>query len=259
MGDLLTRIVELKRERLAEAKHRLPEAELCSRTLPRVTNHPFEAALRRDGINIIAEVKRRSPSRGLIREDFKPVNIARNYDAAGAAAISILTEQDSFGGSLADLRAIRAVTSRPLLRKDFIFDRYQLYESLEAGADAVLLIAAILDDDLFSTLLETAYGLGLDVLVEIHDREEANRVLRHDVRILGVNNRNLRSFETTLETSIALAPELPDSCILVSESGIRTHADIERLRSAGFRAVLVGEELMRAEDERAALMELIGG
>jgi indole-3-glycerol phosphate synthase len=259
MPDILTQIVERKRERIAEAKRRLPEEELRRRTSPHAPNHPFESALNVDGINIVAEVKRRSPSRGLIREDFDPTSIARNYDAAGAAAISILTEQDFFAGSLSDLRAIRSISSRPLLRKDFIIDEYQLYESVDAGADAILLIAAILDDHLFAGLLETSYGLGLDALVEIHDREEADRVLRHDVRILGVNNRNLRSFETTLETSIGLAPSLPASCTLVSESGIRTRADIDRLRSAGFRAVLIGEELMRAADERKALLELIEG
>jgi len=259
MPDILTQIVERKRERIAEARRRLPEDELRRRTVPHPPNHVFESALNGDGINIIAEVKRRSPSRGLIREDFDPASIARNYDSAGAAAISILTEQDFFAGSLSDLRVIRSISSRPLLRKDFIVDEYQLYESVDAGADAVLLIAAILDDHLFAALLETCHGLGLDALVEIHDREEADRVLRHDVRILGVNNRNLRSFETTLETSIELAPGLPASCTLVSESGIRTRADIDRLRAAGFRAVLIGEELMRAADERAALLELIEG
>src|SRR5262249_7826174 len=161
--------------------------------------------------------------------------------------------------STAALRAVRAVSPIPLLRKDFIIDEYQLYESVDAGADAVLLIAAALDDHLFAVLLETAHGLGLDALVEIHDLEEAERVLRHDVRILGVNNRNLRTFETTLETSINLSPQLPAACTLVSESGIRTRADIDRLRSTGFHAVLIGEELMRAADERAALLELIEG
>ena len=259
MPDILTQIVERKRERIAEARRRLPEDELRRRAVPHPPNHVFESALNADGINIIAEVKRRSPSRGLIREDFDPASIARNYDSAGAAAISILTEQDFFAGSLSDLRAIRSISSRPLLRKDFIVDEYQLYESVDAGADAVLLIAAILDDHLFAALLETCHGLGVDALVEIHDRVEADRVLRHDVRILGVNNRNLRSFETTLETSIELAPGLPASCTLVSESGIRTRADIDRLRAAGFRAVLIGEELMRAADERAALLKLIEG
>ncbi len=259
MADILTQIVERKRERIAEARRRLPAAELLRRAVTHAPDHVFEAALQRDRINIIAEVKRRSPSRGLIREDFDPPGIARNYDSAGAAAISVLTEEDFFAGNLNDLRAIRSISSRPLLRKDFIVDEYQLYESIDAGADAVLLIAAILEDRLFASLLETAYGLGLDVLVEIHDLEEAERVLRHKVRILGVNNRDLRSFETRLETSIDLAPSLPDSCTLVSESGIKTRADIEKLRSAGFHAVLIGEELMRAADERKALLELLEG
>jgi indole-3-glycerol phosphate synthase len=262
MADILSQIVERKRERIAEARRRVPEAELRRRISRPDKIRPFESALKRDSINIIAEIKRRSPSRGLIRENFEPVSIARNYESAGAAAISILTEEDFFSGGLGDLRAVRAVSSIPLLRKDFIVDSYQLYESVEAGADAVLLIAAVLDDHLFAELLETAHGLGLDALVEIHDLEEAERVLRHGVRILGVNNRNLRSFETSLETSVDLAPHLQHlaaSCTLVSESGIRTRGDIDRLRSAGFHAVLIGEELMKAADEGTALLQLIEG
>lgn len=214
-------------------------------------------ALRRDGVNVIAEIKRRSPSKGVIRENFDPVNIARNYTAGGAAAISCLTEEDFFDGSLDYLRAVRNVSPLPILRKDFIFDEYQVYEAVYAKADAILLIAAMLDGEQFNDLLQLAYGLGLDALVEIHDREEMEKVMRYDVRLLGINNRNLRTFETRLETSLELAAELPKSITLVSESGIRTREDIDQLRAAGFHAFLIGEELMRAEDEASALKALV--
>jgi indole-3-glycerol phosphate synthase len=169
----------------------------------------------------------------------------------------VLTEEDFFDGSLDHLLAVREATPLPLLRKDFIFDEYQLYEAVHAGADAVLLIAAMLEAERFNDLLQSAYALGLDVLVEVHDREELDRVLRYDVRLLGVNNRNLRTFETTLDTSFELAAAAPKSLTLVSESGIRTREDIDRLREAGFHAFLIGEELMRAADEGKALKELV--
>jgi indole-3-glycerol phosphate synthase len=262
MADILAEIVARKRERLEEAKRRISKKELRA-SMPTVGGKGiFAPALRRDGINIIAEIKRRSPSKGVIRENFDPVNIARNYTANGAAAISCLTEEDFFDGSLGHLRAVREVTSRPVLRKDFTFDEYQIYEAKHAGADAILLIAAMFKFPAggaeFNDLMETAYGLGLDALVEIHDREEMDNVMRYDVRLLGINNRNLRTFVTTLETSIALAAGLPKTLTLVSESGIRTRQDIAYLRAVGFHAFLIGEELMRAEDEGKALNNLIG-
>lgn len=263
MSDILAQIVERKRQRLAESKRRLPFVEIKAMTRARSASrqHCFIAALQRDAINIIAEIKRRSPSKGLIRAHFDPVSIARNYTAGGAACLSVLTEEHYFEGSLNYLRVVREVTTLPLLRKDFIFDEYQLYEAVQVGADAILLIAAMMDwayDEVqFNDLLQTAHGLGLDVLVEIHDRAEAEKVLKYDVRLLGVNNRNLRTFETTLETSVELAAELPRTLTLVSESGIRTRADLDRLRAAGYHAFLIGEELMRADDEGAALRELV--
>lgn len=258
MSDILERIVAKKKERLDEAKRILPPDELMS-ILPTSTGSGrFIETLRRDGINIIAEIKKRSPSKGVIRENFDPVAIARSYTAGGAAAISCLTEEDFFDGSLEYLRSVRRVTHLPILRKDFIFDEYQLMEASFAGADAVLLIAAMLDGPRLSDLLRASDSLGLDVLVEIHDREELDRVMNYDVRLLGINNRNLRTFETTLETSLDLARDLPRSVTLVSESGIRTRQDIDRLRDAGFHAFLIGEELMRAEDEEAALRNLVG-
>jgi indole-3-glycerol phosphate synthase len=257
MSDILSQIVARKRERLAEARRRRPFAALRAEAQPRPAASRFITALRRDAVNVIAEVKRRSPSKGVIREDFDPVAVARNYAAGGAAAISVLTEEDFFDGSLDHLRAVRAVTNVPLLRKDFVFDEYQIYEALDAGADAILLIAAMLDGPHFNDLLQAADGLGLDVLVEVHDRAEAERVLAYDVRLLGVNNRDLRTFHTSLDTSLELAKDLPPALTLVSESGIRTRADVERLRAAGFHAFLIGEEFMRAADEGAALKALV--
>lgn len=257
MTDILEKIVTRKRERLEEAQRRVPLQELKA-SIPTVGGQGiFAPALRRKGVNIIAEIKRRSPSKGVIRENFDPVSIARNYTAGGAAAISCLTEEDFFDGSLEYLRAVRDASPLPILRKDFIFDEYQIYEAVYAKADAILLIAAMLEAEQFNDLLELAHGLGIDALVEIHDREELDKVMRYDVRLLGINNRNLRTFETRLETSLELTKDLPKSLTLVSESGIRTREDIDRLRSAGFHAFLIGEELMRAEDERAALKALV--
>ena len=256
MSDILEKIVARKRERLAVSQGVLPFSELRALVAPRPGGR-FIRALQRPGINIIAEIKRRSPSKGVIRESFDPVAIARNYTANGAAAISVLTEEDFFDGSLDYLRAVRAVTAVPLLRKDFIFDEYQLWEAAHAGADCILLIAAMLEPAQFNDLLQTAYGLGLDVLVEVHDRAELEKVMPYDVRLLGINNRNLRTFHTTLDTSLQLAADLPKSLTLVSESGLRTRADLDLLRSAGFHAFLIGEELMRASDEGAALRSLI--
>lgn len=256
MSDILEKIVTRKRERLAASQAALPFSELRALVAPQ-SGGRFVSALKRDGLNIIAEIKRRSPSKGVIRENFDPVTIARNYTANGAAAISVLTEEDFFDGSLDYLRAVRAETAVPLLRKDFIFNEYQIWEAVHAGADCILLIAAMLEPVQFNDLLQAAYGLGLDVLVEVHDRAELEKVLPYDVRLLGINNRNLRSFHTTLDTSLQLAADLPKSLTLVSESGLRTRADLELLRGAGFHAFLIGEELMRAPDEGAALRSLI--
>jgi indole-3-glycerol phosphate synthase len=259
MSDILEQIVARKRVRLEEVKRRFPLDQLLSELPTVIGGGRFNSALRQDAINIIAEIKRRSPSSGVIRENFDPVSIALNYTANGAAAISCLTEEDFFGGSLDYLRRARDVAPLPVLRKDFIFDEYQVYEAAHAGADAILLIAAILDGPLLNDLLKVAYSLGLDALVEVHDRVDIEKALCYDVRTLGVNNRNLRTLETTLQTSFNLASELPKEITLVSESGIRTREDIERLRAAGFHAFLIGEELMRAEDEGKALKELLAG
>src|SRR5262245_20374239 len=222
MSDILEQIVARKRARLEEAKRRFPQDQLLSELPTVMGGGRFASALRQDGVNIIAEIKRSSPSRGVIREKFDPVNIALNYTANGAAAISCLTEEDFFGGSLDQLRRAREVTPLPLLRKDFIFDEYQIYEAGHAGADATVLIVAIVDGPRRNALLKAAYSLGLDALVEVHNREELEVALCYDVRMLGINTRNLRTFETSLQTSINLSSELPKEITLVSESGIRS-------------------------------------
>ena len=257
MPDILQEIFTRKRERVAARKAVRPLRELTSQTSPLTNPNLFLNALQQDRTNIIAEVKRRSPSKGVIRENFDPVAIAKNYTANGAACLSVLTEEDYFDGSLEHLKAVRAVTDIPLIRKDFIFDEYQIFEAAEVNANAILLIAAMLEPMQFNDLMQTAYGLGLDVLVEIHDESEAEKVLHYDVKLLGVNNRNLRTFEVTLDTSLKLAEQLPKSLTLVSESGLRTREDLDLLRTVGYHAFLIGEEFMRAEDEGMALKKLL--
>ncbi len=257
MTDILQEIFTRKKARLEASKQARSLQQLKLTIQPLIHAKSFLAQLQRDQINIIAEVKRRSPSKGVIRKNFDPVSIAKNYTENGAACLSVLTEEDYFDGSMEHLKAVRAITDLPIIRKDFIFDEYQIFEAVEIQVNAILLIAAMLEPVLFNDLMQTAYGLGLDVLVEIHDAEEAEKVLRYDVKLLGVNNRNLRTFEVTLDTSLKLAEQLPKSLTLVSESGLRTSEDLNLLRSVGYHAFLIGEEFMRSEDEGAALARLI--
>ena len=258
-GTILERIVASKRRELEAARARVPEESLRRRLAAAPPVRDFRAALERPGgVQIIAEVKKASPSAGLLRADFDPVAIARTYEENGAACISVLTDEPFFQGSLAHLSAVRAVTARPLLRKDFLLDRYQLLEARCAGADAVLLIAEILDDDALSGLLRQARELGMEALVELHDADNLPRVVAAGARLIGINNRNLRTFVTRLEHTLELAPQFPAGCCLVSESGIRTRDDILRLQRGGVRAVLVGETFMRAPDIGAALRALRG-
>jgi indole-3-glycerol phosphate synthase len=260
MTDILERIVASKRREVAAAKAAVSEAELERRGAAAPSPRDFRAALEQgDGVQVIAEVKKASPSAGVLRPDFDPVAIAQVYDRHGAACLSVLTDEPFFQGRLAYLTAIRAAVSRPLLRKDFILERYQLLEARAAGADAVLLIAEILDGDALPRLLRQAAELGLQALVELYDRANLPRVLDSGARLIGVNNRDLRTFVTRLEHTLELAEGLPAGVCLVSESGIRTRADVERLQAAGVRAVLVGETLMRAADVGAKLDELRGG
>jgi indole-3-glycerol phosphate synthase len=259
MPTILDRIMETKRTEVAAARAAVPDAALEHRVADLPPCRDFTAAVGRPGqINVIAEVKKASPSAGVIRADFDPVAIATTYAAHGAAAISVLTDVDYFQGSLAYLTAVRRAVPVPVLRKDFVLDRYQLLEARSAGADAALLIAECLPGDRLAVLQREATELGLHTLVELHDAEELPRVLDCGARVIGINNRDLRTFTTRLEHTLDLLAQIPADRVVVSESGIRTHVDLQRLAAAGARAVLVGESLMRAPDIGAALDELRG-
>jgi len=259
-GGVLDRIVAAKAARLEAARRDTPLEVMIERAADvsnRARRSFAQALARTDRVNIIAEIKRRSPSRGIIREDFDPVRIAESYQSGGAAALSVLCEEDFFNGSLDHLEAVRGVVDLPLLRKDFIIDEYQVYESALRSADAVLLITAILDDPLLGRLLSVARELNLDALVEVHSRDEMDRAVRAGANIIGVNNRDLTNFEVDLNTSFELAAMAPRDAILVSESGLSRGSDIRRLKQAGFSAFLVGEHFMRAEDPGRAVRKLI--
>jgi len=227
------------------------------RARDRANPHAFVNALKdEDRNNIIAEFKRRSPSKGEIRSGADPEAIAKAYELAGAAAVSVLTEEDYFDGSLDDLRAVRQAISLPVLRKDFIFEEYQVYESAAAGADALLLIVAALDDETLGRLRRmTEDELGMDALVEVHNREEMEQAVASGAQLIGVNNRDLGTFAVSLETSVELARVAADSAVLISESGIESAEDIHRLRNLGYRGFLIGESLMRANDPGNTLRE----
>jgi indole-3-glycerol phosphate synthase len=210
-------------------------------------------------VNVIAECKRRSPSRGVLRAAYDPVAIARAYETAGASALSVLTEPTFFDGALAHLAAVRAAVALPLLRKDFVIDEYQLLEARAAGADAVLLIVAALDDASLTRLRVAAEALGLAALVEVHSVDELDRALAAGARVIGVNNRNLRTLEVDLGASDEIAARMPSGVIRVSESGLRSPADLARLRGLGYQAFLIGERFMTAPDPGAALAEVLAG
>jgi indole-3-glycerol phosphate synthase len=225
----------------------------------RSARRSFRQALGASRPAIIAEIKKASPSAGVIAQDFDPAAIATGYQNGGAAALSVLTDKQFFQGSLQDLVRARVATSLPVLRKDFTLDRYHLLEASAEGADAVLLIVAALDDEELKTLLSQAKELQLDALVEVHDERELDRALEVGADLVGVNNRNLKTLEVSLETSFRLAKKLPPGVLAVSESGIRTSEDIRRLMAAGFQAFLIGESLMKQPDPGAALARLIEG
>ena len=259
MPSILDRIVETKHREIAAAKQVVSEVELERRVGGLPPARDFTAAVGKPGaIRIIAEVKKASPSAGVIREDFDPVAIAKAYEAHGAAAISVLTDADYFQGRLDYLTAIAQAVACPVLRKDFILDRYQLLEARAAGADAALLIAECLPGERLAELQREATALGLHTLVELHDADQLPRVLACGAKVVGINNRDLRSFSTRLGHTLDLLAHIPADRVVVSESGIRTNADLVRLQQAGARAVLVGESLMRAPDIGAALDALRG-
>lgn len=252
--DILARIVERKRHIVARlAPFR---ADLERRAANRPASRDFRSALTRNPPAIIAEVKKASPSKGVLTTDFRPVDIAKAYSGAGAAALSVLTDEEFFQGTLADLVAARAAVPIPVLRKDFTIDEVQIVDAAANGADAILLIAAILSVEEMRRFRESAARFGMASLVEVHDEGELAFALDSGADIIGVNNRNLHTFDTKLETSMTLAAKIPEGIVKVAESGIASNGDVRRLRAAGFQAFLVGESLMKSGDPAAALREL---
>ena len=255
--SILARIAETKKREIRELRSRAAELRSVAEAAPPA--RAFRTALKRGGtVQLLAEIKRRSPSAGPIRPTASPAEVARAYERAGAAAVSVLTDREYFGGELAALAAAREAVALPLLRKDFILDPLQIWEARAAGADAVLLIVRMLSDPQLGELREAAEALGMAALVEVHDEEELARALAAGGKLIGINNRDLRRFETDLAVSERLAPGVPSSLTLVAESGIRSREDVQRLANAGFDAVLVGESLMRQPDVEQAARNLCG-
>jgi indole-3-glycerol phosphate synthase len=264
MSDILQKIVAVKHEEIALARGQRSLASLEDEArAQRAGRRGFVAALRAKvaagGAAVIAEVKKASPSKGVLREHFMPAEIATSYAAHGAAALSVLTDERFFQGSVAYLQKARAACALPVLRKDFMVDTYQVAEAAAMGADCILLIAACLSDAQMAELEACALGHGLDVLVEVHDGAELDRALALKTPLVGINNRNLRTFEVTLDTTLGLLPRVPADRLLVTESGILGAADVQRMRGAGVHAFLVGEAFMRAPDPGVALAALFGG
>jgi indole-3-glycerol phosphate synthase len=258
--NILDRIMETKRAEVAASRERLPDQEVKQRAMAAPTPRDFVGALRAKvaagRAAVIAEVKRASPSKGVLRADFDPASIAESYEKAGAACMSVLTDREFFQGSEEHLRTARAACRLPVLRKDFILDRYQVFESRALGADCILLIAAALSREAMRELESVAAGLGMAVLVEVHDATELDAALELKTPLLGINNRNLRTFETRLETTLDLLPHVPAGRLVVTESGILVPQDVARMRARGVHAFLVGEAFMRAADPGAALQQL---
>ncbi|MDP3606711.1 MAG: indole-3-glycerol phosphate synthase TrpC [Polaromonas sp.] len=260
MSDILNKIVAVKHQEVAAAMRRKPLDAVRFDAESRVLTRDFAGALRAKLAAgkpaVIAEVKKASPSKGVLRPDFIPADIAQSYAEHGAACLSVLTDRDFFQGSVDYLKQARASCDLPVLRKDFIVDPYQVYESRVMGADCILLIAACLDDAQMKSLEALALSLDMAVLVEVHDRAELERALKLKTPLLGINNRNLQTFEVSLDTTLTLLSDVPADRLLVTESGITTPADVARLREAGVNAFLVGEAFMRAEDPGVALAAL---
>lgn len=256
--DVLERIVSARRRALVEAKRATPAAKLEERAANAPPPRDVVAALGRDALNVIAELKKASPSGGLLREHYNPAALAPALEQAGAVALSVLTEPEFFQGGLDDLQVVRKLTDLPVLRKDFLFDPYQLYEARAAGADAFLLIAAILTRDELRQLITLGKQLGMAALVEVHTEKELQQALDAGAEMVGVNNRDLKTLAVNLETSRRLIEAIPDRCLAVSESGLSAPDELARLRAAGFDAFLVGTALMQAPDPAEALRRLLG-
>jgi indole-3-glycerol phosphate synthase len=266
MSDILHQIIEVKRQELAQAQKRMPLAAMRADAESRVLTRDFEGALRRKiaagKSAVIAEIKKASPSKGVLRADFIPADIAQSYaegdGKTNAACLSVLTDRQFFQGQVDYLKQARASCDLPVLRKDFMIDGYQIYESRAMGADCVLLIAACLDDAQMAELEAIARGLDMAVLVEVHDRAELDRALKLKTPLVGINNRNLRTFEVSLDTTLSMLNDVPQGKLVVTESGILAKADVKKMRDAGVHAFLVGEAFMRADEPGDALAELFG-
>ena len=256
-GTVLDRILEARRVEVDHRKRVLPEAALKYGAKAATPLRDFSAALCRDGLNVIAELKPASPSRGILREPFDPVELGKAFESAGAAALSVLTEAEFFRGSLKYLRDARKAIQLPVLRKDFIFDPWQVWETRANDADSFLLIVATLEDGLLRNLIALGRQIGMEPLVEVHTAAELDRALAVGARIVGVNNRDLKTLATRIETSFELIDRIPEDCIAVSESGLRTNGDLVNLRAAGFDAFIIGTHLMLAPDPAAALTALL--
>jgi indole-3-glycerol phosphate synthase len=267
MSDILNKIVAVKREEIAAAQKRMPLAAMRADAESRVLTRDFEGALRRKiaagRSAVIAEIKKASPSKGVLRADFIPADIAQSYaegdGKTSAACLSVLTDRQFFQGQVDYLKQARASCDLPVLRKDFMVDPYQIYESRAMGADCVLLIAACLDDARMAELEAIARSLDMAVLVEVHDKGELERALKLKTPLVGINNRNLRTFEVSLDTTLSMLNDVPADRLVVTESGITTRDDVAKMRAAGVHAFLVGEAFMRADDPGRALAELFGG
>ncbi|TWI14299.1 indole-3-glycerol phosphate synthase TrpC [Aerolutibacter ruishenii] len=262
MSDILNRILARKAEEIEQRSRVRPLEELRARAAQQAPARGFVRAIQRKldagDAAVIAEVKKASPSKGLIRKDFDPASIARSYEAGGAACLSVLTDVDFFQGSNAYLGEARAACSLPVIRKDFIVDPYQVYEARMIGADAILLIVAALEDGPMIEMANLAHELGMDVLLEVHDIDELERALQTDCQLIGVNNRNLRTFEVSLDTSLELKAAMPADRIMVTESGIANRDDVARMRGAGIHTFLVGESFMRQPEPGVALKAMFG-
>jgi len=253
---ILERILDVKRQEIAAARERIPESKLQDEAAAAPRVRDFVGALRAKKPAVIAEIKKASPSRGVLRESFDPAAIAQSYEKGGAACLSVLTDRQFFQGDPAHLVAARAACGLPVLRKDFVIDRYQVFGSRALGADCILLIAACLGAQQMLELEKTASTLGMAVLVEVHNAGELDVALKLATPLLGINNRNLKTFETRLETTLGLLDRVPPERMVVTESGILSRADVDRMRGAGVNAFLVGEAFMRAGDPGSALSEL---
>lgn len=257
---ILEKIIHQKKEEVIKAKESISLEELKEKASFVSELRGFKQAISKSGkLNLIAEIKKASPSKGLLRENFNPVEIAEIYQASGADCLSVLTDKEFFQGDLDYLQAVRQVVTLPILRKDFIIDQYQIYESIIAGADAILLISQLLSSEQMHEFYQICQELNLDVLCEVHSEEDLDKALKADYEIIGINNRNLQTFQEDLAVTANLIKRVPEGKVVVSESAIKTHLDIKHLESLGVRAVLIGEAFMRSENIEAKVREVMGG